>query len=252
MDCYEHLETIKVSINKYPVNFISFWTTDNPFIRSKDDMEIYPDNSLCPENIYNLWKPFAGELMSMEYKKNEDAIKFFKKHILILCKHDVEVADYFEKWIAQMIQYPAVKSNCPILISNEGAGKGTLLTLFKKMLGVNKCFETTNPGRDVWGQFNSLMSDAYLVNLNELSKKDTVESMGFIKGLITDSDLTINFKGITPYKIQSYHHWIITTNTEDPMPSKKDDRRFWMVRSSDELCGDKEYFNKFSHRFTDF
>jgi hypothetical protein len=38
------------------------------------------------------------------------------------------------------------------------------------MLGKNKVFETTDPSREVWGQFNGLMSDCFLVNLNELSK----------------------------------------------------------------------------------
>lgn len=242
MDSYEHLEAIKIGEKSY--NFINYWTNDNPVIRSKDDMDVYPDGSLCPENIYNLWKPFAGELLNVDYIKNENALNFFKKHILILCDNDVEVANYFEKWIAQMIQYPAVKSNCPILISKEGAGKGTLLTLIRKMIGETKYFETTNPARDVWGPFNSFMSDSYLVNLNELNKKDTLDSMGFIKGLITDGALAINAKGLPQYKIQSYHHWIITTNNEDPIPTKKDDRRFWIVRSSDELCGDKDYFDK--------
>ena len=66
-----------------------------------------------------------------------------------MCDNDAVVADYFEKWIAQMIQYPAVKLNCPILISKEGAGKGTLLTLIRKIIGETKYFETTNPARDV-------------------------------------------------------------------------------------------------------
>ena len=142
-----------------------------------------------------------------------------------------------------MIQFPAVKSNCPILISKEGAGKGTLLKVLLKLLGVNKYYETTEPERDVWGSFNSLMSECYLVNLNELSKKSTNDSMGKIKGLIVDGAMTINPKGITPYKTTSYHRFIITTNSEDPMPTKKDDRRFWIVRSSDELIGNKAYFD---------
>ena len=86
----------------------------------------------------------------------------------------------------------------------------------QRMLGKNKVFETTDPSREVWGQFNGLMSDSFLVNLNELSKKDTHESMGEIKGLITDGSLTINNKGVNQYKITSYHRFIITTNNNKP------------------------------------
>jgi len=245
-DSYEHLQVLFISDGCFSP-FISFWTTNNPSIRSKDDMDVYPDETLCPSNIYNLWKPFAGKLLlneQPEFTRNTYAIQFFRNHILTLCDNDVAIAEYFEKWIAQMLQFPAVKSNCPVLISNQGAGKGTLLTLLKKLIGGHKYFESTNPGRDVWGQFNNFMSDSYLVNLNELSKKDTTDSMGFIKGLITDSELSINIKGVSSYKIQSYHHWIITTNNKDPIPTEKDERRFWIVRSSDKLCGNKEYFNE--------
>ena len=240
-DCYEHLEDLV--IDSTPIHFIPFWTNNNPNIRSKDDMDVYPNEDECPDNIYNLWKPFEGELLGCKYEENAEALELFKQHILILCDNDKNVAEYFEKWIAQMIQYPAVKSNCPILISKEGAGKGTLLKLIKRMIGETKYLETTNPSRDVWGPFNSFMSDSYLVNLNELGKKDTADSMSFIKGLITDTDLSINSKGIAPYKFKSFHHFIMTTNNSDPIPTKYDDRRFWIVRSSDELCGNKEYFN---------
>lgn len=245
-ESYEHLENVYIGQGATQP-LISYWTTNNPSIRAKDDMDVYPDENLCPDNVYNLWKPFAGKLLineQPEFIRNTNAIQFFKNHILILCDNDVAIADYFEKWIAQMLQFPAVKSNCPVLISNQGAGKGTLLTLLKKLIGGHKYFESTNPARDVWGQFNNFMNDSYLVNLNELSKKDTTDAMGFIKGLITDSDLFINIKGVSSYKIQSYHHWIITTNNKDPIPTEKDERRFWIVRSSDKLCGNKEYFNE--------
>jgi phage/plasmid-associated DNA primase len=131
----------------------------------------------------------------------------------------------------------------PTFISDEGAGKGTLFCLFEKMLGREKVFETTNPKRDVWGDFNGMMCNCFLVNLNELSKKDTLEAEGKIKGLITDTALAINQKGIAQYKIKSYHRFITTTNREEPLNSRKRDRRNLIIRSSDEKKGDMEYFN---------
>jgi len=241
IDSYEHLE--KVQISKYEsIPFITYWTTDNNDIRKKDDMGIYPKSSLCPSNIYNLWTPFACELYKGEYIKNNTALEFFKNHILILCDNDPVIADYIEKWIAQMIQYPEVKSICPIFISKEGSGKGTFLKLISLLLGESKYYETSHPARDVWGQFNSIMSSCFLVNLNELSKSDTTDSLGKIKALITDSAMTINQKNITPYDIISHHRFVITTNNEDPMPTLKGDRRFIAISSSNEKKGDIDYF----------
>ena len=112
------------------------------------------------------------------------------------------------------------------------------------MLGYEKVFETTNPSRDVWGDFNGMMCNCFLVNLNELSKKDTIEAEGKIKGLITDNSLAINQKGIPQYKIKSYHRFITTTNKEEPLNSTNGDRRNLIIRSSDEKKGDYIYFEK--------
>lgn len=70
-----------------------------------------------------------------------------------------------------------------------------------------------------------------------------METEGQIKGLITDPKLTINNKGVQKYQIQSFHRFLITTNNEEPINTKQGDRRNLIIRSSDEKCGDKEYFN---------
>jgi len=223
-------------------SFIQKWFEDE-HMESRDEVGVFPTGLPCPSNYYNMWSPFDMELIT-EYTHNEEAVELFRKHIKVLCGNEDKVAEYFEAWIAQMIQYPATKTVCPTLISREGAGKGTLMQLLTKMLGSNKVFETTQPSRDVWGEFNGLMSEAFLVNLNELSKKETCESNGKIKGLITDDTLKINNKGFSQFPIKSFHRFIITTNNEEPIDTSKDDRRKFIVRSSDELCGNKEYFKK--------
>jgi hypothetical protein len=163
-------------------------------------------------------------------------------HIKILCNHQEDVYEYFIKWIAQMIQYPHIKSICPTFISKEGAGKGTFLKLMKKMLGSSKIFETTDPAAYVWGNFNGQRKDAFFVILNEISKKDTIDSVGKMKALITDDMMMINEKHIKPYKSKSCHRFMITTNSEEPITTKNDDRRNLIIRSSDEKCLDIDYF----------
>lgn len=242
---YEHLAYQKKDLDGNVLgdyNFINDWLKF-PLMRCKEDIGVYPDASKCPSNHFNSWKPFAMELIT-KYEPDEKAVEFFKKHILILCGNDKLIAEYFEKWIAQMIQFPAVKSICPVLISKEGAGKGSLMQLLGNMMGQSKIFETSNPARDVWGDFNGRMATTFFVNLNELSKKETAESEGKIKALITDPKITINNKGVSQYDINSFHRFLITTNNLDPVKTTTDDRRKIIIRSSDELIGDKDYFNK--------
>lgn len=231
-----------VSINTLP--FINKWIGHTHDIRRKDDIDIYPNIEACPKNIFNLWRPFAGEVLMGTFVYKPTELEEILHHIKILCNHDEIVYDYFIKWIAQMIQYPHIKTIMPTFISAQGAGKGTLFKLFEKMLGEDKVFETTNPSRDVWGDFNGMMCHCFLVNLNELSKKDTIEAEGKIKGLITDHTLAINQKGVPQYKIKSYHRFITTTNKEEPLNTSTGDRRNLIIRSSDEKKGDIQYFEK--------
>jgi hypothetical protein len=240
---YKRVREVNGKVIVEDANFINDWLVNNPKQKCYDDVGVYPTGSVCPSNEFNMWRPFAMELVTdyVEMATERDEIL---NHIKILCNNDETVYDYFIKWIAQMIQFPAIKSNCPVLISKEGAGKGTLMRLFAKMMGHAKVFETTTPSRDVWGDFNGRMANTFLINLNELSKKETMESEGKIKGLITDPTLTINNKGANQYDIASYHRFIITTNKEEPMNTAKDDRRKYFIRSSDEKIGDKEYFIK--------
>ena len=76
-------------------------------------------------------------------------------------------------------------------------------------MGKNKVYETTKPSHHVWGAFNSAMASSYLVNLNEMSRKEAFEAEGQIKGLITDSALTINEKNVTTFEVESFHRFII-------------------------------------------
>ena len=226
------------------VNFISKWILNNPTIRRKDDIGIYPNPTLCPDNHYNLWRPFQASkaIEGYSYDPNNEGLKCILKHISILCDNDPAVSTYIIAWIAQMLQYPETKSIVPAFISEEGAGKGTFLKFLGLMMGREKILESTEPSKNVWGHFNGLMKDAFLVNLNEMSKKETEGAMGVIKGLVTDSTITVNEKGVSAWIMQSYHRFLISTNGEDPIFSKKGDRRNFIVRCSDELCGNKPYF----------
>ena len=245
---YEHIKFQKIistpGCEPYAieVKFINEWIEDSS-LRKYEDVGIYPSPLKCPPNIFNIWTDFEGDNLIKEYEKKPNELQQILNHILILCNNEQHIADYFIKWMAQMIQFPAVKSICPTFISQEGAGKGTLLQIMRRLLGSKKVLETTKPSRDVWGSFNGIMKNSFLVNLNELSAKETMESEGVIKGLITDNALQINEKGVNQYEVKSYHRFIITTNKEEPIKTKHGDRRNFIIRCSDELCGKKSYFD---------
>jgi hypothetical protein len=116
-----------------------------------------------------------------------------------------------------------------------------------KILGAKRVFDTATPSQYVWGSFNGAIDQAFLVCLNEMSKKEMGECEGQFKKLITDPTVRVNKKGIESYDIISYHRFIIYSNGEDPIRTSEDDRRNLIIKSSDELCDkeiNKEYWIK--------
>jgi hypothetical protein len=87
-----------------------------------------------------------------------------------------------------------------------------------------------------------MMAGSFFVNLNEMCKKEAQEAEGQIKALITDANLAINKKNQDTYDIISHHRFLITSNNEDPINTRKGDRRNVIIRSSDEKVGDIAYF----------
>jgi hypothetical protein len=230
--------------------FLPEWLDDEN-IKTYDFVGVYPPPLVAPPRTLNMWSPFVAATHEGEYVKNLEALEMFKKHILILCNNEQHVADYFIHWLAQMFQFPAVKTRAITLISKEGAGKGRLLDLISLLMGDRKIFETAEPSNNVWGKFNGRMNDCFLVNLNEMCMKEADGAEGQIKRLITDKRLDINKKGIDSFPIDSYHRFLVTSNNEMPMKSKKDDRRNFIVRSSDELIGKFQYFKDFTAMMDD-
>jgi phage/plasmid-associated DNA primase len=149
-----------------------------------------------------------------------------------------------EKWIAHSIQAAGgMKPYALTFIGKEGGGKSWLIELLKKMYG-GRVLQTASPERDVWGTYNPLMATAYLVNLNEVDKRNTKGADGKIKQLISEDRITVSSKGQNAYEIDSYNRFILTTNALDGAGTDDNDRRNMIMRCSDSKVGDSDYFKE--------
>lgn len=216
-------------------SFIKTWF-NYPNMKTYKDIGVFPPGVRCPDGWFNTWTPFTVQTLASTGMDTQEQVDIILNHIKALCGHDEYVYKFVCAWIAFSLVYPSKKIACLVLISKQGAGKGTLMYLLERLFGNKRILSTSTPSRDVWGMFNGSMEHAYIVNLDELSKKETVDAVGQIKKLITDSTLTINRKGVGQYDVSSYHRFIVTTNNEDPIRSDADDRRNVIIRSSDEYC----------------
>jgi hypothetical protein len=229
---------------------IKTWISDEKQTKY-EDMKIVPPPLVCPKGIFNLWTPFYVEHLYQNYvwDLNSDMKDLLQKrdtlihHMKIVCNHNEADFLYLVRWIGQMIMFPAIKTTCITLIGEEGSGKGTLIHLLRKLMGERKVLETSSPEEYVWGKFNGVMADAFFVNCNELEFKAQQEAESKIKTLITDTKgLRINEKGIKSFALDSFHRFMFSSNKQVPVKTHLKDRRHKIIRSSDEKCDDKKYF----------
>jgi hypothetical protein len=114
---YKHIQC-GVDSTHCPITFIKRWLECNDNINKKDSMQIYPNPDKCPDNVFNLWRPFAMEVLTSPYETHTEGLNMMLKHIMVLCNNEKEVFDYFIGWIAMMIQKPEIKTTCITLTSN--------------------------------------------------------------------------------------------------------------------------------------
>jgi hypothetical protein len=229
--------------NNKPKLFINAWLIDEK-LRYYDNVGMYPNSNkyMCPSNTYNLWVDWniCGVLPPHDEGVDDLGLEFFINHIKLLCNFDETLTAFVIRWLAQFLQYTHIKTIELIFISSEGAGKGLFLEFLRTIMGSKKVFESTDPQRDIFGQFNTLLKDSVLVVFNEANRSNFFNQNDKKKALITDEVLTINDKGKSSYQINSNHRFITFTNNPDP--SMKNKRRDIFIRCSDSKIGDRDYF----------
>lgn len=250
-ESYNHL-IYEYDTKGKPLVFINKWIRGNSNIRKYNNMDLYPNEYNCPKTTYNLWRPFNMELVDKYTEKKKELEKILN-HFKIICNNDENVYDYVMYFIAHIIQRPYEKpTTCLHFQSTEGAGKSTIIQLLKDVMGSKKVFITSKPQEYVWGKFTSLMRDPLLVVIEELEKKYLTDTQGVFKDLVTNPTITIEDKCKTAFEMKSFHRFISFTNKEDGgINTNKNDRRNLIIKCSDELIGNKDYFAEFYNMIAD-
>jgi hypothetical protein len=229
--------------------YINEWLEDRN-IQRKDKTDIIPPPMYCPPNVLNLWKPseYDGrEIEETDERYNQVAVDAWVNHIGVICDHDALAEEYVLNWFAHMLQKPAEKpETCIIITGKQGAGKTCMLDPIKKIMG-GGYFESANPERDVWGNFNPMMASSLLVVLSEIDKRNAFGADGKIKALKTDKEITIRNLHQAPYVIRSHHRFIIPTNHGDPVFLEEGQRRDMIIKVSAEKIGNRKYFTTFGN-----
>lgn len=221
--------------------FFSQWLKDSTK-RSYKQLDFVPNHKDNNE-FYNTFRGFDCEINPNDCEMDENAIELFKAHLDRLTNHCEKSTEYLLSYIADIIQNPETPPGIALLFKSEqGFGKDFVLDFLSKMLNKSYICRTQDV-KHVLGDFNTLIKDKIICQLNELSGKDGWDFKEKLKGLITAADININEKSIKQYTQRNSLRVFLISNRNSPIEISPDDRRFVVFRSDPEKPS-VEYFNK--------
>lgn len=141
----------------------------------------------------------------------------------------------------------------PILIGPQGVGKTAIFTFMQLYVFGKNIMDQTAGLESITGKFNATLESKMVVCVNEAIQMGSVKYLGvsqseILKELITGESLKIEPKGIDPYHVKNTTTFFLTTNNDQPLFVSKDDRRYFIIRTSDKVEG-ATYFDKLFDSF---
>lgn len=248
MNLYEHLPKVSIPRGKGTDlrAFYKFWF-EHPLKRVHDSVECIPPPLTCPTGTYNTWTGFEADRLKDTQIYDEALLEPVLQHFSVLCSHDAICTKYVIDWVAQIIQQPGRLSQvCIATIGDQGCGKNTITSwLIESIIGTEFALSTCN-AKAVLGDFNHMVANLLFLNLDEVKTDDGYMFSEQMKTLITESVKTVTRKGVNSRLARDCTRIWATSNARNPIkvPAGEAERRFVVIKASNEKCGDTQYFNE--------
>jgi len=196
----------------------------------------YPPGAPSPPNGYfNGWRGFALEPAPGD-------CSLWHRHVLdVYCSGNCEHYDWIIKWLATLVQFPGKPVGTALACrGEEGTGKGAFWHPFIRIFG-SHCVQFIDQ-QQMESQFTGLLEGKVLVLNNEAYWGGNSKAAGKLKGLITESYVASERKGIEAYTVFNPLWFGFMSNSEYYIPADKFSRRFMANEISGSHKQDADYF----------
>ena len=251
---YEHIKSfVKVAYNNKDkiekVSFIKTWINDEN-IRKYNSLVFTPPPLRNDPTDYNTWLGFDNEKKPLPNDYNVETNQYvlrFREYISNLVNGREPYINYILSWIANMIQYPAYRTQvCIVLYSIiEGVGKSKLCELIEKLVDEKHSFCITDVSNQLFGKHSMAEFEKLFIILNEVKGKDTYSNTETFKQRITDAKRDFEPKGLKAFNGINYCNYMCSTNNINAINAGENDRRFCVITCNNKKANDKLYFKNF-------
>ena len=167
----------------------------------------------------NLWQGWGVDAKAGDWR-------LIRQHIEeVLAGGNAVFAEYVIQWIAWSVQNPAAQAEVAlVLIGEKGAGKGTLVRCLQRIFGAH-AFQVTSR-EEVIGKFNGHLQDCVLFVADEAYWGGDKRCIGRLQGMITETTLPIERKGIDLIQVPNYLHVLMLAEPGSVIPAGRFERRY--------------------------
>lgn len=150
------------------------------------------------------------------------------KHVWCIQNGILNGADYLKVWLACLVRHSEQPLPYLAFYGLQDTGKTTFHEAFCEIILSGGYMDAATALTNT-SNFNAELEHAILCTLEEvdLRKKDVYNK---VKDLVTGSKMTIHPKGLTPYRVVNYTHWIQCVNERDFIPVFEGDKRITMFQ----------------------
>ncbi len=209
------------------------WWMAHPHRRSYERVIFAPGREVA--GSYNLWTGFGVEARAGSCEMYLDHLRDN------ICSGDEEHFKYLLGWMACAVQRPGEQGHTAIVLQgSRGAGKGVFASNFGALFG--RHFLTVTHGDHLVGKFNAHLRDCVLLFGDEAFYAGDKKHEGMLKVLITERLLMTERKGVDAQTGRNYTHVILASNDDWVVPAGENERRFFIMRVSDNKVQDTDYF----------
>ena len=200
----------------------------------------------CSELVFNRFSGFGVQVLEEEPDKEvrqqlENMYEFWHDTV---CRGNAELYKYLLDFHAFVTNKPEIKfTSFPLLVGEPGTGKSISTDPIRTIIGPKHAL-LTNKSDSVFGRFNDHLVDKTLCILNEFTFDVKRGDLSALKGLTSDTIISVETKGVPVYQINNYTHYIFCTNDYRSIPIEKGDRRVGTIDFQTVLSDHPEIYPK--------
>ena len=176
-------------------------------------------------------------------------IRPFIYHIKLFTENKTQIR-WILHWLADLVQDPLRKGQRSAISiwGKQRTGKSRFTDMVKSFFHSVNTGDSTRADR-VTGRFNSHLAMKVIYSLSEIALPYDAqqELRDIIKGLITDSTMSIEYKQGATLDVPNHLHFIHTTNHRRANLFSADDRRWSLFHMSDKHQNDFDFWSRYSH-----